>query len=498
VTAGAEQVNIDIFAVNDFHGALVGEGKNPGIAKIAAYFDFEKRQNPDGTVILAAGDMFQGSMESNLLRGMSVVDQMNYIGFAAACVGNHEFDWGQRILQRNINASKFPWLGANVIDIDSGKIFQPLKPYTIIERKGVKIGIIGLCTPTTPLATNPRNVQGLFFAGVIMPTAYYVEQLQKQNVDVIVLLTHLGSEQAEAELSGEFRDVADLLPDGKVAAIITAHSHSYVNSEINGIPVVQAGEYGRAVAKLQLVFDTDSRKIVQSKREIVQLNTPPWSELEPDVLSQKLLKQSLSEIAVLRNTVIGTAIKPLTHNPGPLRPTVFGEYLCDAVREAATADICLLSSGSIRKELPVGAITYGSFYEAMPIDITMYTIDMYGRDVTSVLEFGINNPSINIVQWSGMTIIYDARKPYGKAVDKILLNSGLTINMDQRYRVVTSDFMVNGLGGFVINGINGRDTGVLCRDIVEHTIEQQKVIDFIGDGRFMLIKDNSSVETPIG
>lgn len=497
--AGAQNIDIDIYSINDFHGALVADGKNPGIARIAAYLDAEKNRNSDGTVILAAGDMFQGSLESNVLRGMSVVEQMNLLGFDAACVGNHEFDWGQQTLRRNIDASHFPWLGANVIDVANGGVFPPLRPYTVIERKGIKIGIIGLCTPTTPLATNPKNVDGLYFSGVMAPAMRYIERLKQQNVDIILLLTHLDSNEKTGAADGEFRDIADLLADNShVAAIITGHSHAYVNNEVDGIPVMQAGEYGRAVAKLQLVFDTESREVVGSNREIVRLDAEPWNELPPDKQSMQLLSQSLSKVTSLRNMVIGTAVKPLTHNPAPLRPTIFGEYMCDAILAAVDADICLLSSGSIRKGLPVGAIDYGNFYQAMPIDITMYTLDMYGRDIKSVLEYGINHPNINIIQWSGMTVVYDARKPYGKAVDKILLKNGVTIDENKRYRVVTSDFMVNGLGGFAMAGINGRNTGILCRDMVERAIEQQKAVDFIGDGRFMLIKSNTLVETPLG
>ncbi|MGI5920992.1 MAG: stalk domain-containing protein [Syntrophomonadaceae bacterium] len=105
----ADLVTLDILTVNDFHGALCASEKDPGAARLGKSLQAEKAKNPDGTLILSAGDMFQGSIDSNLLYGQSVIKVMNQIGFDAMTVGNHEFDWGLDILKRRASEARFPF-----------------------------------------------------------------------------------------------------------------------------------------------------------------------------------------------------------------------------------------------------------------------------------------------------------------------------------------------------------------------------------------------------
>ena len=118
----AENINVDVYSINDFHGYLTATPKVPGITKVISFLKNEKGQNPGGTIFVAAGDMFQGTVESNLLHGRNVIDILNYAGCDAMCIGNHEFDWGQNELKINTEHSKFPWLAANVVYSKNGKV----------------------------------------------------------------------------------------------------------------------------------------------------------------------------------------------------------------------------------------------------------------------------------------------------------------------------------------------------------------------------------------
>jgi 5'-nucleotidase/UDP-sugar diphosphatase len=129
----AGYISIKILSVNDFHGALAETGRNPGIAKLAAFLKAESAQNSDSTIIVSAGDMFQGTPDSNLLHGRPVMNAMNESGFAAMTLGNHEFDWGQDMLKDLLSQAKFPVIAANVLDKATGKPVSFVKPYVIIN-----------------------------------------------------------------------------------------------------------------------------------------------------------------------------------------------------------------------------------------------------------------------------------------------------------------------------------------------------------------------------
>ena len=167
LAADSDQITLQILSVNDFHGALVGAGKNPGAAKLAQYIKEAKAKNPDGTLILSAGDLFQGSADSNLMYGKPVVDSMNEIGFDAMAIGNHEFDWGIDVLKARQAQSRFPYLAANIVDRATGQLVGFAKPYVIIERAGLKVGIIGIATPETAYTASPKVVSafGIYSSG---------------------------------------------------------------------------------------------------------------------------------------------------------------------------------------------------------------------------------------------------------------------------------------------------------------------------------------------
>ena len=140
---------IDLYELSDFHGAVYEEkhsnGTYIGLPKLASYFDNKRSSNPGGTVILSTGDMFQGSADSNLTRGYMVNYCMQYIGFDAMALGNHEFDWTDEWIKKNAelqyNTTSVPYLGANILK--NGEIPSFLHKSTIVERGEYKIGVIG-------------------------------------------------------------------------------------------------------------------------------------------------------------------------------------------------------------------------------------------------------------------------------------------------------------------------------------------------------------------
>jgi 2',3'-cyclic-nucleotide 2'-phosphodiesterase (5'-nucleotidase family) len=221
----ADVKEVIILSVNDFHGNLLENNHAPGLAKLAGALRDEQKQAQGKTILLSAGDMFQGEMESNITLGAPVIAGMNALEFAAMCLGNHEFDWGLEALQNRSKEAYFPFLAANIVD-GKGAYLPNVKPYTIVKRNGIKVGIIGLTTPQTKVAVNPKIVEGLTFLDGVQTVNKLVPELKAKGAEVIVVLAHMGSEAAaDGSEKGEIIELAKQVTAG-VDLIVSGHTHA--------------------------------------------------------------------------------------------------------------------------------------------------------------------------------------------------------------------------------------------------------------------------------
>jgi len=476
---------ITLLSVNDFHGALVEAGKNPGMAKLGKFLKEEKAKNPEGTLILSAGDMFQGTMDSNLLYGQTVVEGLNQIGFDAFAVGNHEFDWGLDKLRNRIDQGKFPYLGANVLEKKTGKTVSFLKPYTLIEKKGIKIGIIGLVTPETAYKANPKVVGGFEFADPILTVNRLLPELKKKGAEIIVVLSHLGSnmDPATGEIVGEGAVVAQKVKG--IDALITAHTHQKVMGKIKGIPVLQAGHNGRGVGKILLLYSKPAKQVVNSTVSVVELPTPG---LTPDPALEELIWTSQAKIAPIKSLILGKTVGDLTHNRYQI--SLLGQWSADVLRQGAQADIAFQNGGGLRTSIPAGKITLGQLYEVMPFDNFLYTVNLTGAQIMQILQHGIKNEKIGMVQFSGLKVQYDSSLPLPQAILAVTTGDGTPLDLKRTYKVATNDFMAAGGDGFTVfqEGKNGVDTGLLIRNLLIEAVKKEKIINYSGDDRFKEIQ----------
>lgn len=480
-TAGAQPavVRIDILTVNDFHGALAEEGKNPGAAKLAGFLQAERAKNPEGTLILSAGDMFQGTQDSNLLYGKTAAEVMNRIGFDAMALGNHEFDWGMDVLKARMAQARFPFLAANVLDSKDAMLFTP---YTIIEKAGLKIGIIGIATPETAYKANPKLVSAFRFADPAQTVKRLLPELKAQGAQIVIVLSHLGAETdtASRAITGEAAVLA-ASAEG-IDALVTGHTHTEAAGKINGVPIVQALYNGRAVGKISLTYSPGSNQMIASEAAV--LPVPP-QHITPDAAVQKLIQAAQAEIGPVKNIVVGTAARPLSHDRRQL--SLLGQWTSDILRQAAGADIAFQNGGGLRTGIPRGKITMGLLYEVSPFDNTLVTCEMTGAQVLAVLEYGIGNAGIGMLQYSGLKVKHDPDQPAGKRVVAVRLTDGRLLDLNQRYTVATNDFMASGGDGFTMfkAAANLKDTFLPVRDLFKQAIQAKKTLRFTGDDRLV-------------
>ena len=483
-SGNSDTVHLQILTVNDFHGALTEKGKNPGAAKLVEFLQEAKATDPDGTLLVSAGDMFQGTPDSNLLYGKTVVDVMNYARFDVATLGNHEFDWGIDILKQRMAQSNFPYVCANIFDRGTGKVIDFVKPYLIVERRGLKIAAIGIATPETAYKTNPKVVADYIFDDPARVVNSLVPELKVQGVSVILLLTHLASwVDEQGNISG---DAAMFAQQAKgIDAVVSAHSHQIVYGKVNAIPIVQASYNGRAVGKIELFFNKSSHKVTSSIASVTLL---PYSGLAANPEVQIMLDQAQQELAPVKNIVVGQTIHELSHDRNAPAETFLGQWVTDIMRQAVNGDIAFQNTGGLRTGIPVGAITMENLYEVMPFDNTLFTVEMTGEQVMKVLEYGIMNDRIGMVQYSGLKVSYNSTAPPGARITSVTMSDGTPLHMDKTYKVVTNDFMAAGGDGFTMfkAGKNLHDSGIPVRDILADTIRKLKIIDFSGDDRWKM------------
>ena len=477
-------VQLQILTINDFHGALTESGKNPGAAKLVTFLKELKAKNPEGTLLLSAGDMFQGTVDSNLLHGKTVVAVMNDVSFDAMTLGNHEFDWGIQVLKERIAQSNFPYVCANILERDTGKPVDFVKPYTLIKRKGVKVAVIGIATPETAYKANPNIVGRYLFEDPPKVINKLVPVLKKQNVDVIVVLSHLASWMNEdGQLSGDAVDAA--FATHGIDAVVSGHSHQTVYGKVNGIPVVQADYNGRAVGVIALAFNKDNHTVTSSAASIAV----PYPELPTDAGVKLLLDQTQKELAAVKNIAVGETVHELSHDRYGLSQTILGEWVTDTMRQKVQADVAFQNSGGLRTGIAAGSITMGKLYEVMPFDNTLLTVELTGRQIMKVLEYGFTHEQLGMVQYSGLAVTAKVDETKQLQIIAVTMADGTPLQPGKIYKVVTNDFMAAGGDGFTMfkEGTRLYDTNIPVRDVLADTLRKMKVIDFSGDTRLNII-----------
>lgn len=474
-----DQAQITVLAVNDFHGALLDDGKNPGIIKLGKYLKDEKALNANGTIILSAGDMFQGSAESNLLYGRPVVQAMNNIGFDGMALGNHEFDWGIASLEQQANISRFPYLAANITDKTMGHQLPFVKPYTILKRNGVKVAIIGLTTPETAYKSNPQLVSNLNFSQPAAVVSSLIPKLRNEGAQIIIVLAHLGCEiDSKGVITGEAAELAKKVSG--VDLIITGHSHKNIVGRVNGIPMLQAYYNGRAVAKATLLYSLSENKVISS---IItsDVNIQPNEPYDKGLA--RIVERTNAELGGAMKTPLGVVHTALTHDRYEL--SLFGQWITDKMRETTGADIAFLNGGGIRAPIPAGKITLGHIYRALPFDNTLYITELSGRQIVDALEFSFANRSVGMLQYSGLKVRYNNSNPPDRKLVSVTTFNGVPLQPDKVYKVVINDFLAAGGDGFTMlsQGRNEQNTMLLLRDVIVSNIRAVKHINITGDNR---------------
>jgi 2',3'-cyclic-nucleotide 2'-phosphodiesterase (5'-nucleotidase family) len=366
------------------------------------------------------------------------------MGYAAAALGNHEFDWGVDTLRARMRQARFGIFGANVRDT-AGRDVKWIPNDTIVTRGRIKVGIIGVSTVTTPTTTRAANVVGLRFDDPAPIIDSIGRVLRRRGANFVVVIAHAGAScgrDGAGACNGEIIDLARKLKT-KVDAIVSGHTHTLVNTEINGIPIVQARSSGRAIDILDLPTGPDVGRAV--RHEVLDLAV---DTIKPFPAVAAIVQRAFARVAPLVKRRV--AVIPVTlARQGPQYP--LGNLIADAQRWAGKGDVAIMNNGGIRTELRAGEATYGSLFEIQPFGNTLYSLTMTGQQLSGLLEEMLKKSPVND-HVSGLTITYDPSRPPGSRIVSVRMADGTPLSDTRTYNVIVNDFLATGGEGYNAGG----------------------------------------------
>jgi 5'-nucleotidase/UDP-sugar diphosphatase len=483
--AQAAPVRLRILYINDFHGfaepsrGIGAKAPQGGIAYLAGAVDRARHQQP--SLLLAAGDMIQGNAWARLFQGKSVIDVMNAMKFDAMVVGNHEFNFGQKVLQARIYQAKFPILGANVEGLPG------LKPYVIVKLSGIRIGIIGVVTQDT-VHQNPSNVAGLKFTSPESALQKYLPKL-KQQADIIVVLSHCGYPVD--------RELAARVPGLDV--IVGGHTHTKLlhPEEVGHTIIVQAWEHAKALGVLDL--EIEPGKIVNFQGALQEIS-PALGAPDPKV--QALVAHYENQANPPLRQTLGETLVDLDARPVRSGETNLGDFIADVMRQTTGADAAIINTGAIKGGIPQGRIEIQDINSALPYDNYLIAVRLTGAQLKEALEHGvspINQPSQRFPQVSGLSFTYSRSAPAGSRVQDLTVR-GRPLDLSKEYVVATIDYLAAGGDGYTVfsdalkaqGGLKSaklvhNTPGTLLRNRVIAAIQARKTIAPRIDGRIKAV-----------
>jgi 2',3'-cyclic-nucleotide 2'-phosphodiesterase (5'-nucleotidase family) len=495
-------VTLTIMGTNDLHGAL---DRLPVLAGFVANLRAARAADGGGVLLVDAGDMFQGTLESNLTEGADVVRAYNYLGYAAAAVGNHELDFGPEgpaataattsddprgALKARAREARFPFVVSNLIDTSTGaRIAWPNMPASaMVEVAGIKVGIIGAITEGTRDTTLVANLVGLEIARPAPAIAEQARLLRARGAQVIVAAIHIGSSCKDLEHSEDasscdraeelFRVLGEL-PGGTVDAVVAGHIHAGIAHQLDGIPVIESFSSGRAFGRIDLQVSPEGQVTAVHIDKPHRLcpapdkngNPPPIATcvpgdyegkpVVPDPEVQHIVDAAMLRGGERRKEKLGiTLTHPVTRAFTVESPE--GDWFADLMLAARPeAQVSMTNGGGLVNDLPAGELTYGDLFDAVPFDNRFAIIDITGADLRRLVTTNLQRGG-GILSWGGLTA--RARCKAG-TLDVQIRVAGKPLDDGARYKLATTDYLATG-GSGVMGPLELPDRAIRMYDVI--------------------------------
>lgn len=366
---------LSFYAVNDLHGKFMDTDSQPGVDEFTTYLKNLYADAEREEILLASGDMWQGTVESSSNKGRLMTEWMNEVGFVSMTLGNHEYDWGAAVLSPNSQLAQFPFLAINVRQ--NSQLVDYCQASTIVEKSGVKIGIIGAIGDCLSSISGDFT-DGLYFATDKMLTQLVRTEAQRlrkdEGCDFIVYSIHDGGENFSASRINDVEN-SDMswydssLSDGYVDLVFEAHTHQrYILKDEYGVYHLQAGGENSYISCADVTFNTVTQEYVVKPR-LIGSNEYASSRLDADPIVEKIFNQYFPDE------------NPYTTVLGANRTDRWSNNICDLVAAlyynkgkevwGKQYDI-VLGGGYLKTRSPyniaAGNVTYATLFSVLPFD----------------------------------------------------------------------------------------------------------------------------------
>lgn len=517
--AAAEDLRLDIMWSNDVHGGIdrakatfmnpqfppqLGGGASAAtLIKHVRSLSGSKRDN----LLFDIGDFFQGRPVGTVTKGVAVMDYMNKIGYDAMTIGNHEYDINESDLIKTLKMAKFPVLSSNIVERSTGKIPEYLKPYTIIEKMGARIGVLGMTTTDTEKMSFPENIKNIDFLPEKEEVAKWVRHLrQVEKVDIVIVIGHAGLPyDVEATYLSRYDNKGNPIPQERYAAwgydaqeiarevegidlFIGGHMHRGVPKPwidpVTQTMVIQGYAYGSNLGWIILTIDPETKTISGYESPAVREGSMITLFEDQFIPDEEIGATINAQVAIAEkgmDEIIGSAGVYLSRTNVDAQ-SLMGNTICDAMRAEVNADFSFLNLGGVRADIPSGPVNYRNVFDVMPFDNMVVSFKCTGEFLRKIIETRVVGSRHGLVV-SGANVVYSKKRPDMDRVTSLKVG-GQTWDPKKIYTCTTTDFLMQGNAGLTLL------TQVPEADITYHQIN-------LRDAIVHYFKNNSPVRTRI-
>ncbi|XP_050679624.1 apyrase-like [Leptidea sinapis] len=514
---------LDIIHYNDFHARFEETSvETPtcrtnnasclgGFPRLYQKITSLKQEKPDA-VVLNAGDSYQGTYWYTLLKWKIILEFMNMLPNDAHAIGNHEFDDGPAGLAPYLSGLNASVVAANMDTSKETSLKGLYRPHIVIERKGRKIGIIGLITPDTKVLSSAGNVE---FTDPGEATRREAKALNDKGVDIIILLSHCGLDvdKVLARDHGEFIDIIvgghthSLLwngpsPSGEAVAGPYPVFVETTADKKHKVLIVQASAFTKYMGSLSVYFDCFGDYVKWEGGPIFLNRSIPEDEevkakLEPYA---KMVHEAESK-------VIGRSENTLHFEDCVFGECALGDLLVDSMSEYAKESenssydyLSFIQRGNIKASIPSGNITKGVLFELLPFNDRIVVFELQGKYIREALERSVISAwgmqpfkGPYVLQVSGLQVEYDVNQPEGERVTSVTIGkSKEALDLEKSYHVIAPAYLADGGDGFNMFKEGKKNVKNVGRDeqALEAFIQKHSPIDYNTDGRIIIIQSS--------
>lgn len=517
--AGAEDLRLDIMFSNDVHGGIdraqatfMNPDFPPQLGGGGSSATLIKKIRSQGTptrssLLLDAGDFFQGRPVGTVTKGRAVIEFMNAIGYDAMTIGNHEYDILEGELTETLKLAEFPILTCNVLDKKTHEIVSYAQPYLIVERLGIKIGIVGFTTTDTEKMSFPENIKNVIFLSEKEAVAKYVKILREQEkVDLVIVLGHAGLPydiedgylsrydakgnplfaERQAVWGYDAQEIAREVEG--IDLFIGGHMHRGIPKPwidpVTQTLVIQGYAYGSNLGWITLKIDPETKTL--SGYESPALREGSMITLFEDqfIPDPELGSKINEQVAIAEkgmDEVIGSAGVYLSRTNVDAQ-SLMGNTIVDAMRHEVNADFAFMNLGGVRADIKSGPVTYRSVFDVMPFDNMVVSFTCTGDFLKKIIETRVEGGRHGMIV-SGGKVVYSKKRKNFERVTSLEI-AGEPWSPTKIYTVTTTDFLMQGNAGLTLL------TQVPETDITYHQIN-------LRDAIVNYFRKNSPVKTRI-